>query len=549
MEEKKKNTGEPVPEENKEVAQADQPETERNPERAEVESQAKESASLEESAATIEKDGVEEKQEEPRSDQMDEEKVESPSSENQTSRETNGDQPDDHSTSEKQEAPQEKPVELIAEPIEKREIPANDAPHETQQEQADEPEVSIVWVDQQPKKTQEIAVENGDGVPFVYAVQADQEQSPADQEGKTGDSVPKKEMGIIDSVKEEIRKTPKPKKILVGVISASMMLVSMFGFGAYAFDPTPIRAMPKQEAVKPKPAKFQLVLEDKKYELDLNTIGYDGKNVSTIDENKLRAWLDDVQKEVNVEPQNAHADFLGQPIKPEKPGRKMDVAKVESWLKNLKPLINKPQTIPMIPVEPEVTVKDIKSVNKALIGKYTTKFDPGNVNRTINIKLASKAINNIILLPGEKFSFNKVVGPRTSARGYKSAPVIVKGEYSEGIGGGICQVSSTLFNSVDEAGLKITRRSSHSKEVTYVPPGRDATVSWGGPDFRFMNNLNKPVMIKIKVAGPYLTVYTYTVPGAKVKRKKVQQAPQTFTTIKVDPTKPTEKLPKEPIQQ
>jgi vancomycin resistance protein YoaR len=97
---------------------------------------------------------------------------------------------------------------------------------------------------------------------------------------------------------------------------------------------------------------------------------------------------------------------------------------------------------------------------------------------------------------------------------------------------------------VDEANLKIVQRRSHSKEVTYVPPGRDATVSWGGPDFKFRNNLNKPVLIRIKISGSHLTVYTYTVPGAKVARKKVPQAPESFSTIQVDPNKPTDNLPK-----
>lgn len=390
--------------------------------------------------------------------------------------------------------------------------------------------------------TQKVENENSLSEP----VQSSQSPQPSpSEEGKPKVQEPKPDLGLVGSVKAEIRKTPKPKKILVGAITASMVIVGIFGIGTYALDPTPIRAMQKQEVAKSQPAKIQLVLDDKKFELDLKTIGYDGENVSTVDENQLRLWLEEVRKQVDVEPKNADVTYFGQEIKPEQMGRKMDVEKVETWLKNLNLLMNKPHTIPTIPLEPEVTTEDLQKVDQALVGKYTTKFDPGNVNRTINIKLASKSINNLVLLPGEEFSFNKVVGQRTAARGYKSAPVIVKGEYSEGIGGGICQVSSTLYNSVDEAGLKITRRVSHSREVTYVPPGRDATVSWGGPDFRFKNNLDKPVLIKIKVSGPYLTVYTYTVPGAKVKKKKVEPAPQTFTTVTVDPTKPTADLSKE----
>ncbi|MFC7440735.1 VanW family protein [Laceyella putida] len=351
--------------------------------------------------------------------------------------------------------------------------------------------------------------------------------------------------GVFKSVKREIRSTPRPKKLLVAAIASTMVIAGAVGFSAFAYEQqsTAVADTPKVQPVK-KPNLFQLYLDDQKFELDLNTIGYDGKNQNTIDQGKLRAWLDTVQKQVNVEPKNAETTRLGAQITPEEPGRKVDVKKVETWLKNIKPLINKPQRIPTITLKPLVTTEDIKNVDKKLIGKYGTKFDPGNVNRTTNMKLASKAISGLILMPGEKFSFNAVVGPRTAKRGYKTAGVIVKGEFTEGIGGGICQVSSTLFNSVDEAGLKMVQVNHHSAEVTYVPKGRDATVSWGGPDFKFRNNLNKPVLIKIKMAGPYLTVYTYTAPGAKVNKKKVQAAPETFTQVKVNPTKPSEQLPK-----
>ncbi|SEN73486.1 VanW family protein [Lihuaxuella thermophila] len=338
------------------------------------------------------------------------------------------------------------------------------------------------------------------------------------------------------------------KKVWAVAVAVLLILLGTLGVGAYAFDAFDSNAnAPSAQAPakpKPQPAKLQLYLEDEKFELDLRTIGYNGEDPSTIDEAKLRDWLQDVNMKVYQPAQNAKMRRWGEEITPEKPGRKMDVKAVEAWLTSLKPLINKPQEIPMISVEPLVTAEDLRQVNGKLIGDYRTKFDGSNVNRTTNIRLASKAINGLILMPGEKFSFNQIVGPRTAARGYKKAAVIVKGEFSEGIGGGICQVSSTLFNSVDEAGLRIVARYHHSAEVTYVPPGRDATVSWGGPDFKFRNNLNKPVLIKIKVGANSITVYTYTVPGAKVHTKKVEDAPESFKTIQVDPDKPTDQLPK-----
>jgi vancomycin resistance protein YoaR len=363
------------------------------------------------------------------------------------------------------------------------------------------------------------------------------EPAPADAAATVTDDT-----GVFKSVKREIRTTPRPKKLLVMGIVSSMVIAGVVGFSAFAYEQQTSAGTNNLRAEQPvqKPNYFELTLDGQSFKLDLNTIGYDGKNENTIDQHQLRTWLDSVQKKVNVEPKNAKASRIGGKITPEQDGRKVDVKKVEEWLKNLKPLINKPQPIPMVTLKPLVTTQDIKNVDKKLIGKYGTKFDPGNVNRTTNMRLASKAISGIILMPGEKFSFNQVVGERTTARGYKTAGVIVKGEFTEGIGGGICQVSSTLYNSVDEAGLKMLQVNHHSAEVTYVPKGRDATVSWGGPDFKFRNNLNKPVMIKIKMAGPYLTVYTYTAPGAKVTKKKVQAPPETFTQVKVNPTQQTE---------
>jgi vancomycin resistance protein YoaR len=339
------------------------------------------------------------------------------------------------------------------------------------------------------------------------------------------------------SLMDRIRSTPRPKRILIVTLVSSMLVVGSIGF-SYALEVRnkPASA-PLAASVQEKPAKLILTLDGRKFELDLHSIGYNDKDLSSIDQMKLRKWLDQVKNQVYIAPKNAQMRRWGDPITPEEPGRKMDVRTVESWLKDLNSWINRPREIPMIPVQPTVTAEDLKKVNQKLIGDYRTKFEPGNVNRTTNIKLASSKINNLVLMPGEIFSFNKVVGPRTAERGYKMAHVIVKGEFVDGIGGGICQVSSTLFNSVDEAGLKIVAVQHHSKEVTYVPPGRDATVSWGGPDFRFKNNLNKPILIRVKISGSYITVYIYTVPGAKVHTKKVQAAPdpESFVSVPFNP--------------
>lgn len=166
--------------------------------------------------------------------------------------------------------------------------------------------------------------------------------------------------------------------------------------------------------------------------------------------------------------------------------------------------------VPKKPIYPEVDDETLASIKVKLIGRYVTYYRPTNKERSQNIFLSAKAINNHVVFPGERFSFNGVVGKRTKAKGYLPAPEIVEGELSEGIGGGICQVSSTLFNAVDNAGVKITERYSHSRNVAYVPSGRDATVSWNGPDLAFKNNYHQPILIRAKAYHGTLVIQIYS---------------------------------------
>lgn len=130
-----------------------------------------------------------------------------------------------------------------------------------------------------------------------------------------------------------------------------------------------------------------------------------------------------------------------------------------------------------------------------LLATYSTTYSTRNVNRSTNIRIASQKINGTVIMPGETFSYNTTVGKRTAAAGFKSAAVYSGGKVTEGIGGGICQVSSTLYNSVLLSNLEIVERYNHGFNPGYVPAGRDATVSWGGPDFKFKNNRDYPIKI------------------------------------------------------
>ena len=150
---------------------------------------------------------------------------------------------------------------------------------------------------------------------------------------------------------------------------------------------------------------------------------------------------------------------------------------------------------------PDTMLEQIRTV----IGQFTTRFDAGNTSRCSNIALAAKMLNGRILMPGETFGFNDTLGQRTKAKGFKEAGVYVSGRHDIDVGGGICQVSTTLYNSVLQAGLKVALRSSHSLPVAYVPLGQDATVSFPEPDFKFVNDRKEPVAITTEYEPGKLT--------------------------------------------
>ncbi|KIL33536.1 VanW family protein [Bacillus subtilis] len=181
--------------------------------------------------------------------------------------------------------------------------------------------------------------------------------------------------------------------------------------------------------------------------------------------------------------------------------------------------------VPEMNIYPKVDSELLDHISTQQLGQYVTYFNSSNKSRSHNISLSAKAIDNHVVFPNETFSFNQVVGMRTRNKGYKSAPIIVKGELSEGVGGGICQVSSTLFNAVDRAGLQIVQRYSHTRSVPYVPPGRDATVSWGGPDFRFQNQYNQPILIRAKRYGGSMIITLYSSDVINSKLRKIPKVP------------------------
>jgi len=153
---------------------------------------------------------------------------------------------------------------------------------------------------------------------------------------------------------------------------------------------------------------------------------------------------------------------------------------------------NEPTPVPQSTPKPAAPEEDI-------IGSYQTTLLDTDSDRVKNIRLAIQKINGYTVQPDEIFSFNGVVGSREPEKGYKKARIILKGKKAEGTGGGICQLSSTLYNAVEEAGLDVVERHSHSKDVHYVPEGQDATVVYGSQDFKFKNTKDYPIKIRASV--------------------------------------------------
>ena len=167
-------------------------------------------------------------------------------------------------------------------------------------------------------------------------------------------------------------------------------------------------------------------------------------------------------------------------------------------------------TIPLKITNPEITTDKLGDVAfPDLLATFSTKYNAKDVDRTTNLQIASRKINGTVIMPGETFSYNKALGERTIAAGYKEAKVYENGRVVDGLGGGICQISSTLYNSIVFANLDIVSRRNHQFVPSYVTEGRDATVVYGLQDFKFKNNRKYPVKIVSSVKGGTATVAIY----------------------------------------
>ncbi|MCX8032406.1 MAG: VanW family protein [Thermoleophilia bacterium] len=254
---------------------------------------------------------------------------------------------------------------------------------------------------------------------------------------------------------------------------------------------------------------------------------------------KMAPFLDMVAENVRKEPVNASFDSDGNKawVVPGAPGEELDREKTAQALTAaaLKES-GRVARVVVRPVEPDLTTEEAEAMGiKDKLAGFTTEW-VGTPNRQVNVRITTKYASDVILAPGEIYDFDKQIGPRTEARGYKLAPGIVgPGRLEDVFGGGICQVATTLFNAVFFAGLEIVERHNHSLYIEHYPKGRDATVTAGGPNLRFRNDTDHYIWIRGTSDGIRTTFNIYgTSDGRKVTYTTSEFyniVPQTEVTI------------------
>ncbi len=218
-------------------------------------------------------------------------------------------------------------------------------------------------------------------------------------------------------------------------------------------------------------------------------------NIPIINKQPDKIDLEKIHQEIYREPQDAYISQDPVTVHPHVNGVDFAITMEEA-----QKILQEDKDEYEIPLKITIANKTVNDLGEEAfpntLGTFTTRYDASNKNRSNNIVLASSKINGTVILPGETFSYNKTVGKRTITSGFKEAGAYAGGKVIQEVGGGICQVSSTLYNAVLYANLEIVDRSNHYFECSYVDAGRDATVSWGTVDFKFRNNRTYPIKIE-----------------------------------------------------
>lgn len=244
------------------------------------------------------------------------------------------------------------------------------------------------------------------------------------------------------------------------------------------------------------------------------------KNIEVVyDADKMKKEIEKIAKTLDKDPKDATIKIDGS-IKTTKSsdGVKLNISKT---LSNLTSSIDnkKKETIPLVmeKKEAKVKTKDVESINTKL-ADYTTSFEKSDSQRSHNVEKSAKITSDILLMPGEVFSYNAHTGKTNSKNGYQEAPIIINGKLEKSAGGGVCQTSSTIFNTALLSGMDIVSVTNHSASLTYVPLGRDATVNDSGLDFKFKNPFDHPIYIKNTVNNKRITCTIY---GSSSDKKNI----------------------------
>ena len=218
-------------------------------------------------------------------------------------------------------------------------------------------------------------------------------------------------------------------------------------------------------------------------------------------------------------------------------GRKLDVeASEKALLAAALRTVNRTAQLVVVPAEPKLSTERAKALGiTGLVGRYTT-FYGGDANRIHNVQLVAQLIDRHLIAPHSTFSFNKTTGERNAAQGFLEAPVIINGELKTGLGGGVCQVSTTVFNAAFDAGLPITSRTNHALYIDHYPLGRDATVNYPDTDLTFQNDSDHWILLRTIVGSSSLTVRLFGTPLHR--RVETQTSP-----LKVTGPPPVERKP------
>lgn len=233
-----------------------------------------------------------------------------------------------------------------------------------------------------------------------------------------------------------------------------------------------------------------------------------------LDKEEVTGYLEQQTKEIETEPKDAEFKIVGDKVTilPSNDGTEVDLEKAyEDIFDASKTYDSREVMLETKTTKPKLTTEDAENMGiKEKVSSYTTFFNAGQTSRVHNIQTLAGSLNGNIVAPGETFSFNGTIGPRTAEKGYREAPAIINGELVPSIGGGVCQVATTLFNVIFFGGYNVVERHNHSFFISHYPTGRDATVSWDGPDLKFKNDTTAYVLIKTQTTGGSITISFYS---------------------------------------